>query len=108
MWLQSLNIVNYSVITLLFVWSLINLLYFLKQKSEGKWYIISFIMVILFQLLFYAMVLAEELNLYVRPYEDYFTILSYKRNLVFAILAVLVSSSHAHQSRNAITEYPEV
>lgn len=96
---MDLTTTHYGLIALLFVWSLINLVYYLQADTDDKFYVVSFILVLIFQIIFYFMVLLEQLGLYTRPYPEFYTELSFKRNLVFAILAVLVSATHACRYR---------
>lgn len=98
--IYSMDTIQYFIIAFLFVWSLLNIVYYyVYSESRNGCYAVAFVLVAAFQIIFYALAFAEAAGHYERPYPDYFTELSYKRNLVFAILAVIVTSDNAHRLR---------
>ena len=76
---------------ILFAWTLINLVYYIALAKSHIQYTIAFIFAVLFQLMFYGMVVMRDMGFFVLPYPNFFLDLSYKRNLIFAVLAVVLS-----------------
>jgi predicted neutral ceramidase superfamily lipid hydrolase len=89
----SIDVGQQLLMLFLFLWSLLNLLYYmLVYKSRSNiYYALAFVMAIVYQIIFYVTILLDRTGIRSEPYVNYFTELSFKRNLLFAILAVIIS-----------------
>jgi len=70
----------------------------MERSKPNWWYVIAFMAAILYQIYFYVLVFLDRSLIYMTP-DGYLTDLSYKRNLLFAVLAVIVSVDMATKAR---------
>lgn len=85
------DVLRHVLILILFLWALVNFFYYLLFDGDNKYYALAFIFTLMYQIVFYSLVLAEQFGYFIKPYDDYFVDLSYKRNMLYALMMVVVS-----------------
>ena len=103
-----LSVTQYLTVSVLFLCSFINTLYCLANERTSPYalYLVAFSAALLYQIIFYGLLISNQYGYYVEPYVGYFKEASFRRNLVFAILALIVSSDAA--VKYARTKYNKV